>query len=221
MDFSSFERYQVVSAPVSIESENGTRSSGSSTGYAVILYPDDYEETGMVGFLMAYNDDMESIKPTRTSAGQTRGSDSPDYYQFGNVYVAGYVYWNVYNASNDVVNYYIPYRVEAKWTSTDGSVVSTLVALYNSTGIRYAYPTPGTTNLGEVTYRAAYLYQTSPVKAQRYSAYGTSNYCQDANGQFVMRYDGSANPEFGSSLTIGVKVNGTTYTQSCGVGPSA
>lgn len=36
-----------------------------------------------------------------------------------------------------------------------------------------------------------------------------------------MRYDGSGNPDYGSKLAIGVKVNGTTYTMYQGVGPSA
>lgn len=133
------------------------------------------------------------------------------------VAVAGYYYYDVEFDYTLGLNFYIPYKVDAKWTTIDSAANITptnMTAAYTTIGDGYS-AADHTVYLGVRT-NIASLNINNPVKAQRYSNTNRPSY--------VMRFD--APPEtyvgdlWGGQLRVSVTVNGQNHAAAIFVAPN-
>lgn len=165
---------------------------------------------------MVYDDEANLVSPERSSS---RGTGTDNYLfrlNSAGVAIAGYCYYETISnlfTGNYIGSFFRPYRVEAKWTTLESGAsltVSTLRAVYSSTGMAYDYP-DFENDLGDKTHTVI-VQDTSVTKGHRI---GNTSYPSGYALDYIDTYD------YGSMLTVTVLINGTSTSSSIGVEPNA
>lgn len=184
---------------------NGTRAATRNIGKAIVFTSvdgNDYTETA----ILVYDEDNDLVTPNTL----TKGSAT---FNGHNVSVTVTSKYQAYYNSTEMRNFFRPYYVSAKWTTSHSTAtVTRFVAEYSVSGMKFAYPEcvdqPDPEMLGSGTHGIS--------KTQSYPNKGV-NYSRTSYPSYALSVVGS--PMYGGSISIDVTTNTGSWGDSIGAQP--
>ena len=199
-DYDDYELRDVFRSEIS-----GARTATRNVGKAIVFTSvdgNDYTETA----ILVYDVNNNLVTPNML----TRGSAT---FNGNNVSVTVTSKYQSYYNSTEMRNFFRPYYVSAKWTTSHATAtVTRFVAEYSVSGMKFAYPEcvdqPDPQMLGSGTYTISKT-QSNPTKGQLYSKTSYPSYALSVVGS----------PMYGGSISIDVTTNTGSWGDSIGAQP--